>query len=145
MADQTILKYEDGTYNFTTQSSTNFIFRIPDGSGGYVNYNPLDYVPQLSSIRGSMEKTVGGSAVIQQFVVTDSDRMISFSVFLTKAEVDDLKLAFANRGRFRLTDYLGNVYLVIPNPEDGFLIDHKVKANDKIMCKFNFIVTEKVS
>jgi len=145
MADQTILKYEDGTYVFTTQSSTNFIFRIPDGSGGYVNYNPLDYVPQFSSIRGSKEPTVGGSAVIQQFVKTDSDRVITFSVFLTKAETDDLSLAFANRGRFRLTDFWGNVYLVVVAPNEGFIVDHRVKANDKIMCKFNLIITEKVS
>jgi hypothetical protein len=142
---QTKLKYEDGTYTFTTQSSTTFIFRIPDGTGGYIDYNPIDYVPQFSNMRGSMEKTVAGSAVIQQFVQTDSDRVITFSMYLTLAETVDLTLAFANRGRFRFTDFWGNIYLVVLDPQAGFMVDHRVKANDKIYCKFTFIVTEKVS
>lgn len=146
----TTLKYKDGTYVFTTQGSTTFLFRVADGMGDYVDYNPLDYTPQLSPVRGNRKETVGGSAIVQQFstgskVKFDCDKVISFSMFLTQAEIEDLDTAFANPGRWELTDYLGHTYYVTLDNQEGFTWDSKIKANDRILARFKFWIQTVVS
>lgn len=141
----TSLKRQDGIYVFTSQGgSSTFTFRLPDGLGSYINYNPTDYKNQFSPVRGVIRETIGGGLVVQEFGQYDNDRIISFSSFLTKGEYNDLYTAKALKAQWTFVDYLGDSYLVRFDVEDGMEWDYKVKANDKTLCRFLFRVMSSV-
>lgn len=129
-----------GTYTFTSQSSTTFTFRIPDGFGAYINANPDDYKNQFPVIRGEVKETIGGGTIIQEFGQYNNDRIITFSTLLTKAEYVDLLAAKALLYEWTLVDQLGDSWRVKFDPSEGMENSSKIRANDKTLINFKFRV-----
>jgi len=135
------LTKKTGTYTFTSQSnSTTFIFRTSDGMGDYIAANPVDYRVSVPPISGSRRPCLGGGHIIQNFVQSNLDRDITFSQYVTGAEMDDLIAAKAQMCQWTWADYLGDSYTVTFDHTEGIILDNKLKANDKYLLRFKFWV-----
>ena len=142
---ETSLQRYDGVYLFSSQSnSAKFTFRIDGGMGEYLNANPDDYKNQFPPMRGEVRDTIGGGKIVQEFGQYDHDREITFSQFLTKLEYEDLLSAKALRATWTFIDYLGDTWIVKFAPSDGMQQAYKIRANDKTLINFKFLVISSV-
>jgi len=136
MANITSIVCYNDSYTFASQGSSTFTFKTDDS----INYNPDNYIVPVPPVRGTRKNTIGGSAVTQMIIQADCDGVITFSIYLTKAEINDFYAAKAKLAQWTLTDYVGNVYVVIFDFQSGFVVGDKLRANDRYWCSFKFLV-----
>ena len=126
------------SYTQITGTELSHKFHVSKPGMPDVDYNPIDIIDQAPPYRGSSKPTIGGNRVEQLFGSYVCDGEITFSLYLTKSEVNTFKAAFATGGTYTLVDYTGGSYTVSFDMNDGFKVGSKVQANDKYWCSFHF-------
>jgi len=126
------------SYTQITGSGLSHKFHVSKTGFTDVDYNPVDIIDQAPPYRGSSRPTIGGNRVEQLFGSYVCDGVITFSLYLTKAEVDIFKAAYATGNTYTLVDYTGGSYTVSFDMADGFKVGQKVQTNDKYWCTFKF-------
>ncbi len=81
---------------------------------------------------------MGGGVIKQYFGDYVWDSNITFSAYLLHAEAMDMIAAKAEGSAWTLADAYGGSYEVTFDLKEGFVVESKVKANDRYYCKFKF-------
>lgn len=147
----TKLKVKTGSFTFDSQNdSDTFYFRVPKINNpdvtkhdaqlneDYICANPEDYLVTVPETRGNDANTVGGGNIKQWFGDFPWDSNITFSTYLTYAEVTDMIAAKSEGVSWTLSDVHDVDYDVTFDFKEGFVIENRVKGNDRFFCKFKF-------
>ena len=135
-----LINCEGNNYFFTSQGSgTSFSFRKESVDGTFFPANPPDYINQAPRYRGSSVSTIGGSRVIQMFGQFANDSEITFSSYISEAELNDLIAAKATGYSWTLTDYFGHSYTVKFDFTAGIVVRQKLIGNDVFIVEFKFL------
>lgn len=147
----TTLKQKTGSFTFDSQNDQDtFYFRVPKINNpdptkegeqlneDYMPATPEDYLVTVPESRGNEENTVGGGVIKQYFGDYVWDSNITFSAYLLHAEAMDMVAAKAEGSAWTLADAYGGSYEVTFDLKEGFVVESKVKANDRYYCKFKF-------
>ena len=151
MMEWTRLAVKTGSFTFESQNDKDtFYFRVPminnpdstkedaQLNEDYICANPEDYIVTVPETRGNDANTVGGGNIKQWFGDFAWDSNITFSTYLTYAEVTDMIDAKAEGTNFVLSDVNNVDYDVVFDFKEGFVVENRVKGNNRYFCKFKF-------